>query len=43
VRINIENIGRHAADTLIQRINNELEVPNVLRLAESELVIRESV
>ncbi len=43
VRINIEDIGKNAADTLIQRINNEIEPPRVLHLAFSELVIRESV
>ena len=43
VRINIEDIGRHAADTLIQRINNGLEPSRILYRASSELVIRESV
>ncbi len=43
VRINIEEIGKHAAGTLIQRINNEIDSPGVAHLAVSELVIRESV
>ncbi len=43
VRINIEDIGKHAADTLIQRINNETGSPRVSHLAISELIIRESV
>ncbi len=43
VRINIEDIGRNAANTLIRRINNEIDPTRVLHLAASELVIRESV
>lgn len=42
VRINIEDIGKRAADTLIQRINNEIKSDNVSYKASSELVIRES-
>ncbi|HSD64561.1 MAG TPA: LacI family DNA-binding transcriptional regulator [Ignavibacteriaceae bacterium] len=42
VRIQIEEIGKHAADTLIQRINNDSDSPKVVFKASSELVIRES-
>lgn len=43
VRINIEEIGKHAADTLIHRINNEIDAAGIFHLASSELIIRESV
>ncbi len=42
VRINIEDIGKQAADTLIQRINQEIDSSSVTYKAESELIIRES-
>jgi LacI family transcriptional regulator len=42
VRIQIEEIGRHAADTLIRRINNNGLSPKVIFKAPSELIIRES-
>lgn len=42
VRIQIEEIGRRAADTLIQKINNNGLSPKVVFKASSELIIRES-
>ncbi len=43
VRINIQDIGRNAAGTIIQRINNDLGPSRISYLAGSELIIRESV
>jgi DNA-binding LacI/PurR family transcriptional regulator len=42
VRIHIEEIGKQAADTLIQRINNELKPSVVSFKASGELIVRES-
>jgi DNA-binding LacI/PurR family transcriptional regulator len=42
VRINIEDIGKHAADTLIQRINQEIDSTSVIYKATSQLILRES-
>jgi len=42
VRIQIEEIGKHAADLLIKRIRKEIKSSSVTFKASSELIIRES-